>query len=353
MALTGSIPTYLPAFGTNIFSVSEGATATAARFLLSLHEGASPHTEISRIYNTAIDAEADMDFRGLASSYLSSYSSLISSLAIGATALNTIGNHAKQVQFYCQSLESDGTEISNETYATRRLHKAVDNGWKTIWPDTDSFIALDYEDGEAIRHTFKNQYIPITFYSAEATRRVYLNLEGAGFSLNLGDFAPTEGMAVVLYRCSSTETENRIVVTDAVVPGFDDSYPVFKYYIDTKCYLRSKTLYFLNQYGGWEWYNFIDYEQLYRAKKSQFSFNKSISEREVGQYTGNVIEELRLYGRPLMNPYYLRHIISSPVVFDEDGTRVRVIETDILYNADQIVEPEVTIQYVEEKCIGY
>ena len=126
--------------------------------------------------------------------------------------------------------------------------------------------------------------------------------------------------------------------------------------IDPKCYPRSLTLYFLNQYGGWDWYNVIDYEELTKADKAQHSrYSDMYGGKEIYQHVSEKKKELKCYGRAGIAERlaYIEGLVTSPFVFDQDGNRVRVLDNNILTDADGMLEPEFTIQYLEENTINF
>lgn len=126
--------------------------------------------------------------------------------------------------------------------------------------------------------------------------------------------------------------------------------------IDRNNYPRKLTLHFLNRYGGWDWYDVVDYEKTVKVNKSQLTrYVDMYGSKAIHQHVSGQVTELKCYGRQGAAEYlsYIEDLVTSPMVIDQDGNRVRVLDDNILTDAHGILEPEFTIQYIEENVINY
>lgn len=117
---------------------------------------------------------------------------------------------------------------------------------------------------------------------------------------------------------------------------------------------RGKILYFLNDLGGWEWHPFIDYDVNERTDKEQLTTRTATGQRNILQKITDTTKEYKLYSGPFAseNIDYLRFLLTSPVVLDENGLQVRVMDNNLRTNSSELIEPDITIQYVEEDTIN-
>jgi hypothetical protein len=130
----------------------------------------------------------------------------------------------------------------------------------------------------------------------------------------------------------------------------------FDIYIDSNIYPRRKTLHFINQYGAWDFYNVIDYEEKVLTEKSQYTkYSDFYGTKAIHQHIESKVKELKCFGREGTAQYlrYIEALVTSPVVYDEAGVRVRVLDDKILTDAEGLLQPEFTIQYVEQDVINF
>jgi hypothetical protein len=333
---------YISAFGKNTIKVST-TNEDILRFIIQVKDN-SDNILIQK-YITAFDGAGTFAMKNTLSAVLYAYNALITTLSNGGTSVRTVTNHSQIVKFVIKGLLLDGTTPVGEdtTITNRKLHKAVNNGFGVDWTTGTNFFPYESVNGEIIRYAFKNQYIPICLYTTEASRAISLN--GSA----LATLTLTGGFGCLLYKDNSSQVVNTITSAGTTSN-------TFKYILDNKCYQRSKTLYFINEYGGWDWYNFIDYETTQVADKYQYTvYANEEGDLNIYQPVENSIKEMKLYGRPGTSDYvkYLKALVNSPVVLDENGTRVRVLNNQLILEGDGIIEPEVTIQYLEENTIKY
>ena len=142
---------------------------------------------------------------------------------------------------------------------------------------------------------------------------------------------------------------------DLVIDG-GNSQPM-RIYLDHKCYQRSKTIYWLNSLGGWDWFNAIDYEIIHKSEKLQgIRYGHRGREKDIMQLSMGNTKEYKLFGRALNSEfyYYLKDMVSSPIAFDEDGNRIRILDTNVdIEREGMILEPEIRIEYIKENSISY
>lgn len=332
---------YTGTHGRNILTVQSDNTDVNRYLLKVMHNG----NIVGQQYITAYDNIAIFVLRGVLSSVLKDHMELFTSLAIGNATSRPVTNHSKLVDLVVEGIDDEGQFITGETITREdlRIIKAVNTNYYELWSTNyDAYLA--YDDTIKIRHCFKNQYIPITFYSKQLNRSVLIN------GNSIGSFPTTNGYAVALYRENMPNQVNTLSIGGSVYPD------EFQIIVDDKCYPRTKTLYFLNKFGGWEWYNFIDYEVTERADKSQHTVYKNpYGDRDIYQYIDSSIKELKLWGREGVSDYitYLKEIVNSPIIYDELGNRVRVVDDNIMIDAQGIIQPEITIRYIQDYTINY
>lgn len=126
--------------------------------------------------------------------------------------------------------------------------------------------------------------------------------------------------------------------------------------LDRNVYPRHMTLHFLNRYGGWDWYDVIDYEEVVKTDKNQYTkYTDVYGAKAIHQHVNSRVIERKCYGRQgsAERLSYIEDLITSPVVVDENGVQVRVLDDTIIRDAQGLLEPEFTIQYLEENVINY
>lgn len=125
--------------------------------------------------------------------------------------------------------------------------------------------------------------------------------------------------------------------------------------IDDKCYHNAKTFYFLNRYGGYDWYDFLSCQEEQQAEKIPFSRKPSLIEdpRKM-DYIKSTHQRMRCLGRaaPRRMAEFIRDLIGSPEVWDEDGEAVRVVTSSVQTYGDEII-PEITVEYNNARCIKF
>ena len=125
--------------------------------------------------------------------------------------------------------------------------------------------------------------------------------------------------------------------------------------VDDKCYHNAMSLYFLNRYGGFDVYDFLSVEEEQEADKTKYHRRDTqAADREVASVTQTTWKRLLLTGRPGARRQleYVRDLVNSPEVYDENGTPVYVVSKVINIYGDEVV-PEIVIEYTDDRCISY
>jgi hypothetical protein len=159
----------------------------------------------------------------------------------------------------------------------------------------------------------------------------------------------SKGAYTYMIDVSSMTGENEIslVVGDSVA---ETKYVV----IDNKCYPYAKTFYFLNRFGGYDPYDFLYCEEEQEAEKVEIRRTTLTGVGTKSDYVTRTYRRLRCEGRTAKRNegQYLRDLVSSPEVWDEDGVRVRVTNQTLRFRGEDVT-PEITVEYNDETCINF
>ena len=243
------------------------------------------------------------------------------------------------------------------------IYKAAHTGENIIWKrigDPIHGFANERTDNEIVRYCYANDKIFLTvLYSQLGSPGdrpdfdIYLNDTKIGESGSIADARRRRDFVIDLSEYS-LPTINELRIVD---PDTTENYPGtvnYKFILDKNCYPRKKTLYFLNDFGGWEHYNFIDYSVKETVDKDQYTTYKDIyGSTSIGETVYHGQTEMTLFGRQLIAEgcNYLKHVLTSPIVLDEKGIRVRVTTSNLRLDEQGIIEPTVTIKYEKQDKI--
>jgi hypothetical protein len=350
------------AFGINTFEVTT-SDSTVEYIRYRLKEGS---TVLVESYCPVIDDKAYFNATPFYSSVMiTAYAGWSASVTNAFTTMNPEFQADHEMNITDEFHEVTSGVASSPATATRTIYRAVNVRYGIEYSTTNGLIALEktpISGGITYRYVTPNQFVPLVMYSPQGGD---MEWEGSGFpgtsiieqssgtkysymgvwkvpASPLGTYQIADTSRIVKFPGATGSTGNDINVT---------------YYTDTKCYNNYKILYFQNQYGGWDFYDFIDFEEKYITSKNQFTtYSDLVGTRDILQQNDGRERELKLYGRPgtYNSLYYIRDLITSPIVLDESLTKVRVIDSDIrLRNGNEIIYPEVTIRYVKENTIKY
>jgi len=225
---------------------------------------------------------------------------------------------------------------------TARLHTANEPAY---------FCNLEDDTGYITRYVINGQKIPLMILSGSETNYdIHLeNLAGAYLS-TFGTIEVDQRMGQGM-RTFNFDGGAYLLSIDGTQA------PKMRLMVDHKCYPRAKTIYWLNRFGGWDWFNGIDYEQIHKTEKTHsIRHRNSGRTKEIYELTHGNIKEIKLFGRELNSKYYeyLQDIVSSPIAFDEDGNRIRIMDTNVdVVREEMMLTPEIRIEYLIENTITY
>jgi len=135
-----------------------------------------------------------------------------------------------------------------------------------------------------------------------------------------------------------------------------DLYNSITYFFDKNNYSRTKTLYWLNQYGGWEQMDFVDYEKTTSTNKKNYDLYSGRGGLvKTKTISSNSEEEYKLYVRQLNDEYLevLNSLITSSTVIDETGEEV-IINDNNFTNDYNFEQSYISMKYaVKNKVIKY
>lgn len=329
----------IAAFGKNLIKVSHDSPGVV-RYLLKVRD--TSENVLATQYVTAFEGTGTFVLKGILSSLFPNSYIPFANVGIDSfIALTVAGNHSLNVNFDIAPLNRLGEPVENSTQLTGfTLYRAVDVNFPQ-WETSGFFIP--FINTNCIRVVRSGGLILFPYYSEE-TGTVSLNLNG----VNRASTITERGYTCFAYRDGSPQEVNVVKMS-----GGDEE---LIYVIDNKDYERAKTLYFMNRYGGWEWFDFIDYERIVKADKAQYTrYENEEGDLGIHQQINHSFNEYKLWGREVSPDHieYLGDIVNSPIVFDDTGKRVRVLDDNILTNAGGILQPELTISYLEEKVINF
>lgn len=343
-------PLHTGAFGKNIhqLSTSNGDIKQLRYELLATDGSTLLGTQFSPLFNYPIGRRSIINTGGLYSSLFPSYTNPILGFTNMFHEINPT-NHFRQV--INRFTEVNGTSISSTSI---NLYKAVNVNFNVagFWntSGTEKFLAYTRLNNRIRRFAVDGQYIPIVYYTNQLTTDTLFHAGTVnklmGFtSINLHHYRS------LIWRATSTLPFGTIRLASNTL-----TYPSLELSIDRNLYSRSKILYFLNDFGGWEWYNFIDYESVNRGDKTQILRHINIDgDLGIGQLSNDSVRRFKLFGRPATRDFtfHLKDLVTSPIVLDENGIEVRVLDDNIMYDGLGLIEPTVTIEYIREKTIKF
>ena len=124
--------------------------------------------------------------------------------------------------------------------------------------------------------------------------------------------------------------------------------------LDSRCYHNAMTLYFLNRYGGFDPYDFVDVEEEQEAEKQKYQYKATQAvDYDVGAIVQHSFKRLRMTGRTGARDQlqYIRDLVSSDEVYDEDGSKVYVVSKVVRIYGDEVT-PEIVVEYKNDRCIS-
>ena len=261
---------------------------------------------------------------------------------------STPTNQNKLIDIIISEVQDPGTPgPDSTTFSNIIIYKAIDINLDYWESDNTNFVAISKED-LVDRYIISGQDIYISFYTSTGVNSIYDygNSEVVESSISLhNDFG-----------CSSKLSLTK--KPEPILLGIGDADQTNKVRINIieKKYPRKKMLYWLNEFGGWDFYPFVDYEETEKTNKNQYTkFSDMYGNTEVYQYIENKHRRLKLYGLPGVTEKigFLKGLLNSPIVLDEDNKKVRVISDRIKWDQSGIIEPEINIEYIDEQVINF
>jgi len=336
------------------------------RILQTPPEGGSP-VPVTEQYTPAFNEQAVFTTKGIFGSLMNDFTNPFDYISEGMVSVDE-NKMSRRPTIQARQIDGNGNEITGSenriNISDITIFKAAHSGEGDIWSRYETpihgFANIRNKDNKIIRYFYKDDKIPLTvIYGQLGTPGdrpefdIYLNDTKIGESGGIAEATRRRDFIVDLSQYDlSGINEFRIVDPDT---GENYTNTVnYKFKVDPKCYPRNKSLHFLNKYGGWETYNFIDYSAREQVDKDQYTTYKDIyGKTEMGESVYYGETELNLEGREMVSEfcYYLKEIISSPIVLDEKGTRVKVTSSNLRLDEEGIIEPRLTIKYDREDKI--
>jgi len=260
---------------------------------------------------------------------------------------STPTNQNKLIDIIISEVQDSGTPDTT-TFSNIIIYKAIDINLDYWGSGSTNFIAISKED-LVDRYIISGQDIYIAFYTSTGVNSIY----------DYGNSEVVES-GISLYNdfgCSSKLSLTKKPETILLGIGDDKSDTnMVRINMIEKKYPRKKMLYWLNEFGGWDFYPFVDYEETEKTNKNQYTkFSDIYGNTEVYQYIENKHRRLKLYGLPGVTEKigFLKGLLNSPIVLDEDNKKVRVISDRIKWDQSGIIEPEINIEYIDEQVINF
>lgn len=322
------------AFGRNKLTVTTDDTSVKYIKIELYVSGVLSGVQLLPVFNATVMT----DLRNLYSAILFRHNNIILDVTSTQTLLNrvSVARHSIQVGHRILEDQSGGHEV----VFNKQVYKSVTVPSLSV----TTLPLIPNKKGKKVRQAFKGQKIPVSVYTNNTDNKVVLLN-----NVNVGSFLGPIRFRQGWFTDPGTKTVNELKIQGATTE------PV-TYITDQNCTERSVVLYWLNEFGGWEWYAFNDSRSALKSNKTNYTvYGQDGIDTEILQYVGGTILEKRLYGRPVNadSVGYLRSLIQASIVFDEQGERVRVLDTNLVYDDEGLFEPEITIEYLEQKTITF
>lgn len=221
-------------------------------------------------------------------------------------------------------------------------HRSADISGRTF---SSLVNGLPLQHTTGTRRYVKDMYIPIDFIYTGAG-----DVEGPdGTAITV-----TNGRGCVFIDADGFDPNNINVYVFESDAGKVTTSVTYVY--DQACYPDGMVLYFLNRFGGYEVYHFVDTETIAASGESEVittrDWSGNITRRKLPK-TNTV--QMRLVGRmeTADTAEYLRDLITSPEVFDIDGNKVYVVSDNLNIYEQGEFRPVVEIIKEITPCIGY
>lgn len=276
-------------------------------------------------YNQVLSGTSYLNLKYLFRNYLNEFTNFINKIGINSTYASTLGDN-KHTTNFLKVRVIDGETITDSNQF--KLLKSFE-----LTKETSHWLMKPNSQDNIIRTAFSNQIIPLSIFEETVNSRT----------------VTWDLSSVVL------NTTNRFGLGAIVAPSITKTITAnnqsFKLVIDNKCYERFETLYFLNSQGGWDWYNFIDYEDSVVAPRDVYQrVTDNFGTRENYQNVFDKYLQRTLFGRigteDAIN--YLTDLLSSPIVLDKNGIPVNILDDELTIAGPGLLQPQLTIEYKQQ-----
>lgn len=337
------VVTRVSAYGDNlVIAETNDPDVVVIKYELS-HGG----NNIMKQYSPVRGGEADFHMRSVYRAMLDYYNNPLDS-PLGAVSYDEM---RKQItETYTEIINPVTEETGHSVSVNKTLLKRAEQrpGF--------SFANNDTKPNEIIRHCFSGQKIPFTVSNTHPSiiYELMVHVDGSDIQLNI-DSVPGDNLMMGVIQATWDSDQAELFLQEKNTPGSTGG-NTMKLFIDHKCYSRSKTIYWLNRYGGWDWFNAIDYEVITKTEKEHLEryVNKG-REREPLEMVGDLKKEYILFGKPVIWEYINHYddLVSASVIFDEDGNKIRLLNTNFDLVRDGLMEPQIRIEYMKERVVNY
>ena len=234
---------------------------------------------------------------------------------------------------------------SIDVYATGLYGGATVTAYRSVNID-DSLFTGGVATGVKLMHGYsevtlrKESLLPLSWFQTGAATAIATGLFAAT--------ATTKGAYTYMIDVSSYAGET-------IILQVGDSVSETKFInLDSKCYPYAKTFYFLNRFGGYDPYDFLYCEEEQEAEKVELHRTSLLGVGTKSDYVKRTYRRLRCEGRTARRNegQYLRDLVNSPEVWDEDNVRVRVTNQTMRFRGEEVT-PEITVEYNDETCINF
>ncbi len=346
ISILQNLPLIVPAFGDNVLVLA----TTNPNVRMIRHELIINDVVVVTTFAPVNGGVADLHLGPAYRSVLDYFNNPVSDLGVSFHNPGTNKHNLFITDRVTEVIDIVDEEFGETDNYTRRIVKATH-----MKPHVENqpayFCNHVDDDGFINRYVFYGQKIPLMILtSSEMNYGINLEtLAGAHIS-TFGTITVNERMGQGMKRFYP-DANGYLLSIDGTTSN------KMRLIVDPKCYPRTQTIYWLNRYGGWDWFNAIDYEEIHKTEK-----HHSIRHREGGrtveiyELTKGNIKEMKLFGRELNSKYYkyLKDIVSSPIAFDEDGNRIRIMDTNVdVVREEMMLAPEIRIEYLKENSITY
>ena len=316
--------TPISAFNDSIYVMETSASDAIKGSVLS------GSTILGSQYAVRIGGVFTFNFKGLLSTILNKYNNPL----LTSTSLNTLTTSNKVLTTIPLTIEFEEVIETPDTETISEIIHRSSNNNRSYWNTSQNAFIANYSGD---RYIFKNSIIPITIIGKNQSHT--LNINGSGNSITL-----TNHLNNYTYRTNNDKLTLNI------------NNQTINYYLINKPQ-RGKTIYWLNEFGGWEQFIFIDYDERQIINKENFYTYKEpgYTQREYATNIDTSYTELKLYSYPTDGRRftYLKSLMYSPIILDEDGNRLELVTGNLLTDLNDIHTPDISVRYLNQNIMNF